>query len=131
MKNVIQILSVCFLGYLQICAAAFSGYLTFSPTTSAYSELCPNVINYNGRQAVSLNGAQFGVRGDKCGACIRIEKSTPPNTIKNLAIVTNVLPQGFAGDLDAPIPGRQGVARVTWDFEDCGSAMSWPNPEKT
>lgn len=120
MVNLIKVFFSIVFCAMTACNGMHSGYITFSPQTSAYSEMCPDVMNYNGRQPVSLNAVQFGVTGDKCGKCIRIKRSVPSNTIKSQAIVTNVLPQGMTGDLDAPIPGRTGVARISWDFEDCG-----------
>lgn len=105
------------LHFVAVCSASYHGYLTFNPTTSSFGFLCPEVYNSYGLQAVSLNAPQFNTSA--CGKCINVTSSMPSNIIKKKAIVTNVQPFGSEGDLEAPLPGRTGVAKVSWDWTEC------------
>ena len=102
---------------LRACAAVQTGFLTYSPGSPAYSEFCPDVKEYQGRQPISINSVQFE-NGEACGRCLNILKTRPPRSLQKDCVVTNVLPQGESGDLDMPVR-QTGRSRVSWTWTDC------------
>ena len=102
---------------LKLCAGLQTGTLTFSPSTPAYSEFCPDVKEYQGRQPVSMNAVQFGL-GEACGRCLDIIRTKPARSLQKDCIVTNILPQGESGDLDMPLK-QTGRSKVSWTWTEC------------
>ena len=110
MQGILKVLLISLLALASVQAET-GGYMTFSPHSTADSDVC----ELTAKTPVALNPVDFG-RDGKCGHCIKV---TLPRSHAGKYTVVNLFPQGQQGDLD--VLGKQGSGRLAtkWSFVPC------------